>query len=143
MADKPVKLTRTDLKIAAMSVASFLKASTPQLKDIKPGALEWKVFAANTDIKAKLELGDKLYDLAPDREDVELTFDRNQLKVLMATLLHTATIQNKVLEEYGTRPEEHPAFSNQDGYRKADYVKRLTDRAAEVKAVVTKLQEAL
>lgn len=140
---KPLKLTRVDLKIAAMSVASFLKAAAPTLQTLKVNSLEWKVFAANTDIKAKLEMGDKLYDLNPDRENVELVLDRNQVKVLMATLLHTSQIQSKVLAEYAERPEDHPSFANEDGRRKSDYVSRLTQRTEEVKHVLGLLKGAL
>lgn len=140
---KEIRLNRIDLKIAAMSVVSFLKAAAPGLTKIKPNSLEWKVFAANTDIKAKLETADKLYDLNPDREDAVVPLDRNQTKVLIATLVHTSSIQKKVLDEYDRRPDNHKSFANEDGRRKADYVVNLKARSSEVLKVLDKLKGAL
>lgn len=140
---KPVKLTKPELKVAAMSVTSFLKASAPALQKLKPNSLEWKVFAANTDIKAKLETADKLYDLNPEREDAEVQLNRNEVKVLLATLVHTNSIQQKVLAEYDKRPDNHSSFANEPGRRKEDYVTNLKSRSAEVLAVLEKLKRAL
>lgn len=138
-----IKLNRVDLKAAAMSVSAFIKASGPGLANLKPNSLEWKVFAANTDIRAKLELADKLYDLDPSRADVGVELDRNQTKVLIATLVHTATIQNKTLEAYESRAENHPCFSNMEGRRKQDYMSNLMARANEVIDVLDKLRATL
>lgn len=140
---KPLLLTRIDLKIAAMSISSFLKATASKVASLKANSLEYKVWCANTDIKAKLDIADKLYDLNPDRTDVEVALDRSQLKVLIATLVHTLQVQNRVMGEYDKRDPDHPSFANEEGRTKEHYVTNLTARIGEVKSVIEKLKGVL
>lgn len=124
------------------AVQSVVKAGTAKEPQMKPNSTDFKVLHVNRSILGKIEYA---ISMAEKRElnEHELEFNRQEAKVLIATMLLTSQLQANVLAEYEKRPEDHKAFADADGRRKADYVTRLKARINDVNSVLTRLRLAL
>jgi hypothetical protein len=141
-----LSLTKMDLTAASISVAAIIKIGEMK-KDLKPNSSEFAILQANREIQEKLDYAGNLLNkkemLGVEHPEVDIEFNRPQTKVLIATMVHTAAVQSKVLGEYEKRAENHESFADEPGRRKKDYMVRLNERMNEVNGVISKLRKAL
>lgn len=138
-----LKLTNANLKALSMATHMVIKAGTKKEPEMKEHSLEYKVLAENKAIQEILNTAAKVFEINPDKPEVEVSFTRAQVKVAATTIITILAMQDKTLKQYMAMSDGHAAFEDVDGRRKADYVARLKDRIKEVEDLVDKLRGAL
>lgn len=138
-----LKLTNANLKALSMATHMVIKAGTKKEPEMKEHSLEYKVLAENKAIQEILNTAAKVFEINPDKPEVEVSFTRAQVKVAATTIITILAMQDKTLKQYMAMSDSHAAFEDVDGRRKADYVARLKDRMTEVEDLVDKLRGAL
>lgn len=121
------------------AVGSLVRAGTQQEANFKPHSTDMAVLTLNRAVLEKIHYAE---NMPTETKAIEL--NRREAKVLIATMVHTVTLQDRIMEEYNKRDSNHPSFSNTEpGRAKSDYVGRLTENINSVNGILNKIKEAL
>lgn len=136
-----MKLTLNSSELTAMkaAVGSLVRAGTQQEVNFKPHSTDAKVLVLNRSILEKVQYAE---DMPTETKALEL--NRQEAKVLIATMVHTVTLQDRIMQEYNKRDSNHPSFSSTEpGRAKSDYIGRLTQNMTAVNGILEKIRSAL
>lgn len=137
-----LSLDKQDLAIANAVVSNFsrtIAASQP-----KPGSTGYKLLAAYDVVKEKLAyVSDLIHKPDYIGDLVSLELNRVEAKAIIAGLVTSRAMQDKVMEEYKKRPPDHASFADKEGRRKEDYETALELRIKETTALMEKIRRSL